>query len=171
MRHWLTAVEFVTLLAVYAGFMWILLAFVVHTHRRLVIMLDAGWPGKHGYGWKDAGVLLRRKTKQKLGPEPGRHRAAEPQPPPARLVAITAGEPERPPSDVLVADLGAGTDLLDGGEALPEIAHDETMPGRAAGPRDPAHISSTMTMTQPVALPRWEGPGPPPPWYPQEGEE
>jgi hypothetical protein len=158
MRHWVTAVEFVTLIAVYAAVMWILLAYARHAHRRILIMLDAH------YSWKDAGVLLRRQTKQKLGPEPGRHRAAEPQPPPARMLEITVGQPA-PPSDVVVADLGAGTDLLD---PVPELPHERTQPLRRAGATDPSH---TMTMTQPVALPRWDGPGPPPPWYPQEGDE
>ena len=98
MKHWETAVLFVTLIAAYAAAMWILLAFARHAHHRITMMLDSG------YGWADAGVMLRRKTKKENGPDPGRHARTAPEHPVAigELVTGVRAELEQqawPPPD------------------------------------------------------------------------
>lgn len=95
MRHLLTAAGFVLVIAAFTAAMWILLAFARHTHHRLLMMLDTGWPGKRGYGWRDAGVLLRRHTKRENGPDPGKHRSGKPARPKPRPVTMVALRPER----------------------------------------------------------------------------
>jgi len=67
--RWWEAILFVTSITAYAAFMWILLAFARHAHRRILIMLD------QNYYWKDAGVILRRESRKDSGPVPGAHRA------------------------------------------------------------------------------------------------
>ena len=70
--HWWKAILFATTITAYGGFMWIMFAFVIHAHRRIVIMLD------QGYYWKDAGAILRREKRKESGPKPkpgGAHRA------------------------------------------------------------------------------------------------
>ena len=95
MRHLLEAVAFVLVVAAFTGVMWVLLAFPRHAHRRILMMLDTGWPGKRGYGWRDAGVLLRRHTKRENGPDPGKHRSGKPERQQPRPVTMVAMRPQR----------------------------------------------------------------------------
>ena len=85
MEQWILITIAVTAIGTVA---YIVLGAARHVSHRITIKLDSG------YGWKDAGVLLRRKTRQEYTGEPGRHRAEEQQPPPASVAAIMAGEDE-----------------------------------------------------------------------------
>ena len=92
MNHWLAAVLFTTLIAAYGCIMWILLAIAVHAHHRIVVMLDTG------YGWRDAGYILRRKKRAEYGPKPGAHR---PRPrAQAQVLSIKNSPPWPPPGSL-----------------------------------------------------------------------
>lgn len=123
MDHWLRAILFTTTIAAYAGFMWIGFAFVVHAHRRIVIMLDTG------YYWKDAGAILRREKRAQYGPKPGAHR---PRPrAQAQVLAIKNSPPwpdPEPPDIIDALRMVPETDLLVPDGWIPATSRDQTVP-------------------------------------------
>lgn len=94
MHRLIEATGWVLLAFFFAAVAWVLFGVAHHYHRVLLMKLDSG------YGFKDAAVLLRRKTRRENGYEPGKHRPDDGQ---AHVLAVTDGPPDLVPKSITAA--------------------------------------------------------------------